>query len=443
MRQSFLANSISPPRQELRRRIACWIGTLGLAAVAIGFGASTSAVNIGLALLVVGAILVVDDIHRALKPAEYGLIAALVAFVCLNTLWAVQVLQVDAELASDSLRELLKVAGITALAAGWWMTHGRLSLRLLLTLLVVGIVLGTLPTINYQGVLAGAGRLHLTSMNPNELGFFAGTLLLLSVIALLPGGVANRADSKFSSWFRALFLVSSLVAVGMISLSQSRAILLAGVGSLVLVIGIRSLRSASRGDHSKRHLVIAAVVTLLLTTALLLSPIGKMLGDRFDSLENSIYLFTSIGSDSTPPAGFRDQVRLLLWRDGLAQIKLAPFLGHGPGTPETFISATGIAEIAHYKHYHNFWVNTLVSIGAVGTIGYLVLFFSLTLVALRDAVKTDTLSSWMALALWFYFLIIILVQLRINHPSGQAFFALAGGMSLHHLFASRSAPAQP
>ncbi|MCB1759281.1 MAG: O-antigen ligase family protein [Gammaproteobacteria bacterium] len=436
-------NNAYPPRQSLRRDIACWSGTLGLAAVALGLGVSTAAINIGLALLIVSALLVADEIHRSLRPVEYGLVAALVAFLCLDTAWAVQVMGAEPDNAGAGLRELIKVSGITAIAAGWWLAHGRLNLRQLLLLTTSGILLGTLSTIDFQQLLAGAERYRLTSMNSNELGFLAGTLLVMSVIALLPARVDEQANPAVRSGYRALFLVTAAIAVGLILLSQSRAALLASAGALVVVFSLRTLLPASRNRRSRRHLVAVMATALMLTAALILSPVGKVISDRFDSLENSIYLFTSLGSDATPPEGFRDQVRLQLWRDGLARIKQAPLLGHGAGTPEKFIAAIGLDEIEHFKHYHNFWVNTLVSIGVVGTLGFLTLFLGFTVIALRDAVRSDMLTSWLALALWLYFLTTILVQMRVNHPSGHAFFALAGGFSLHHLLQRRSARRQP
>ncbi|HXK57406.1 MAG TPA: hypothetical protein PLZ16_12240, partial [Gammaproteobacteria bacterium] len=79
-----------------RRSLASWTGTLGLAGVALGLGASTAAVNIGILLLLLGAVLVLDDIVDSIGIGNALLAAALTAFLLFVTLWAIYHFGIDA-----------------------------------------------------------------------------------------------------------------------------------------------------------------------------------------------------------------------------------------------------------------------------------------------------------------------------------------------------------
>jgi len=163
-----------------------------------------------------------------------------------------------------------------------------------------------------------------------------------------------------------------------------------------------------------------------------ISPLGTVLTKRFDDIGLSLQM--PVSSDLDSAQDHSDKIRLLLWRESLSLARNAPLLGHGPGAAPALIAQSSAGHKRHYNHFHNIWMHWLVTIGIVGALGFALLFYSLAIRSTSDAMASDRLVSWSAVGLWIYFFVITLAQLRVNHPSGQAFVILLGGMSYFAAF---------
>ncbi|MCB1751339.1 MAG: O-antigen ligase family protein [Gammaproteobacteria bacterium] len=421
-----------------RRSLASWTGTLGLAGVALGLGASTAAVNIGILLLLLGAVLVLDDIVDSIGIGNALLAAALTAFLLFVTLWAIYHFGIDAHAAWKEFGTLAKIAGLPSLAAGWWLSRGHLRYHHLLILFSLSVIIGCIGGLNIEMLLRTpfAGKeIIITNLNRNELGFLAGILFMISGISLLLDERAKSSLPGSGPVWNILFILTAGLTGFLVITSQSRAIILGICIALVATFCIRILSTRHKIGRPGRRYALIAISTLVLLGLITFSPLGQVLSKRFDGIEKSLYLLTNLNGEPLPD--FKDNKRLLMWQESISLIAVAPLTGHGPGTAPALMAKSPHTEIRHYSHFHSLWLHWAVIIGIPGALGFAVLFLALAAQSARDAVRHDRHISWSALGLWVYFFFVTLVQLRINHSSGQAFVILVGGMSYYCAFDTR------
>ena len=438
-----------------RRNLASWAGTLGLASVALGLGASSAAVNIGFVLLLLGSALVLDDIVKSMRITDPLLALLLTAFLLFVTLWATLHSGVDSKAAWGDFRILVKIAGLPSLAAGWWLLHGHLKYHQLLILLALGILIGCFNAINIEMLLQTpfAGKAVITDLNPNELGFLAAILFIVSSVSLL---LDKRSKTSFpgSSWhWNLLFIITASLSGYLAITSQSKSIIIGICTAMVSVFFVRIMTTGHKTAQQRRRYGLVAISTLVICGLIALSPLGGTLVKRFEGFSKSLYMLPTIymkqhdgvrdgdrfkfPHDSNSPSADTSLVgyeRFMMWEESIFLLNEAPLIGHGPGTTPGLLAKSSYTEIRRYKHFHSLWFQLLVVLGTIGTFGFAALFIGFATRSGRDAAKLDRHISWSALGLWIYFFVTTLAQLRINHPSGQAFVILVGGMSYYCAF---------
>lgn len=132
-------STFSQSDNNMRKRIAGWIATSGVALITLGLGSSTTSTTIGLILLFTGSVLVIDDMIKEIPLGSFLLPAALTLFLLCITFWAIHQLQVEIKPAWKEFRSLMKIAGLPALALGWWLLRGQLRCHHFLVLLALGV----------------------------------------------------------------------------------------------------------------------------------------------------------------------------------------------------------------------------------------------------------------------------------------------------------------
>lgn len=438
---------INPPQKTLfqsynsmRSRAAGWIGTTGVVLMALGLGPSTTAVSIGLLLLLAGSLLVIDDMARSLSRGSFLLPAGLTLLLLFVTLWAIHQLHVDAGPAWKEFKSLAKIAGLPALALGWWLVHGRLRIHHFLALLIVGLLLRFLDGIDFETALhtlLESGKI-ISNVKSKELGFLASVLFMISVGSLLLNARTRSALTGSSKLWNTIFILTAIVSGYLVIISQTRSIVLAIGFALVLILLLRIIihRRQSR-QHGRRHLAISVLVVALLGLVLI-SPMGKIVVERFDGLGKGFTML--ISGDREHLAGLSESFRhrILMWHEGVSLTAEAPLTGHGPGTARSLLANAFHGEI-DYSHFHNFWIHLLVVIGIPGALGFVILFASYAVKSFKSVVEHDSYMGWLSLGLWAFFLVDILAQFRINHTAAEAFVILAGGMSFYAVNARQKA----
>jgi O-antigen ligase len=186
-------------------------------------------------------------------------------------------------------------------------------------------------------------------INPNEV---AGALVLL-----LPGAVVATVDSRPSPPMRAVIAGCAVIAVAVLTLTQSRlGYLGAACGLLALVAGWRTRRVRVR----------RAVLAL----ALIVPALGEL------SLPpSSLFL-------APTPAGARPvttlDVRLVMWDRGLSMLRDAPWSGVGPGQFTEVLHTSYASEVIPRGtewavHAHNFALQAALDYGIPAAAAFFVL----------------------------------------------------------------------
>lgn len=433
-------STFSQSDNNMRKRIAGWIATSGVALITLGLGSSTTSTTIGLILLFTGSVLVIDDMIKEIPLGSFLLPAALTLFLLCITFWAIHQLQVEIKPAWKEFRSLMKIAGLPALALGWWLLRGQLRCHHFLVLLALGVFFGCFEGISFDSVLHTpiAGRKIFTAINPNELGFLAGILFLISTISLLLDA-RTKAELPGSNWiWNLLFIMTAGVSGYLIIISQSRSIIL-GIGfALASILLLRILISRrENGQHGRRF----AVITLVLLACLglvLISPLGKVVVERFHGVGQSLSMLTSKDTEQVAKLSESLRHRIWMWQEGVSLTAEAPLIGHGLGTARSLLAKSSHPEI-NYQHFHSLWIHLMVVSGILGMLGFVALFAHYVIASIRGVVRHDSYMGWLSLGLWAYFIVAITAQLRINHPSGVAFVMVVGGMSFYAFSSLRKA----
>ncbi|MDN5872260.1 MAG: O-antigen ligase family protein [Nitrococcus sp.] len=416
-----------PNHDSMRGRIACWLGTIGLGTMVLGVGVSTAAINIGMALLSLATLLVVDELKGTLRCPELRVALALTGFLVVVTLIAgVR----EPALASEHRNygwDLIRIAGLPAFAAGWWLSHGKLSRRALFVLFSIGVIAGGAEFIEWEHALSAplAGRGLIHGGNFNSLSFLAGVLLAINLGAVLapfrPGSAGSRRR-----WPLVLFgLAASLVAAFFLLNGQSRGAYLGVLGSLIVALGLR-LWIGRDGGMRRQTITILVLVVLVGTVAYAAKPVRSVVLDRFH-IASMFDKFLSGSLTSGEPETL--DIRIKLWREGISAFARRPLLGYGPGAAPKLLSASEYTEIRHSPHFHNVWIQWGATTGVGGVLGFALLYGLLARASLRGALDRRDAFDWAATTLWAFVGIVTMVQLRYNQPAGTAVVVLLGGMA--------------
>ncbi|MCP4996080.1 MAG: O-antigen ligase family protein, partial [Gammaproteobacteria bacterium] len=303
----------------------------------------------------------------------------------------------------------------------------------LLALLTLGIFIGCFDGIDIGRAVHSpfAGNNIISDINSNELGFLAGIPFTVSSTSLL---LDQRSKSSFpgsNTLWNSLFIVTAIVSGYLVITSQSKAVILGICIAIASVLFLRILISRFNYNRQGRKSTVIAVSTLAIFCVITFTPIGQVLIKRFDGLGETLLMLANGDIEVMSGLELILKDRLEMWRESVSLIADAPLIGHGPGTAPALLAKSSYSEIAHYQHFHSLWLHLLVIIGIVGTLGFAALFLSLSITSAKGAINHDKYISWLSLGLWVYFLVIIVAQLRINHPSGEAFVILVGGMSYY------------
>jgi O-antigen ligase len=134
--------------------------------------------------------------------------------------------------------------------------------------------------------------------------------------------------------------------------------------------------------------------------------------------------------------------RLRLYDYALEQLKLNIWFGHGPGTSEILINSAGnqLVEEKGADHFHNIFLDTIVQLGVVGLIFYLIMFFiifqNLKTARKYSLIREDfLLFSFGSLSLIF---ISGIFNQPLHSPHGTYLFALLVGVCCSYKFSIKS-----
>ncbi|MDZ7809181.1 MAG: hypothetical protein U5L11_02370 [Arhodomonas sp.] len=135
---------------------ARWAGCLALYVMALSVDLSTSGFNLAMGLLCIASIPLAGGIWRDLRdlPA-FWLVSALTAYVVIQSLVIAAYHPVIGESSNPHWSHVARVAGLVSLIIGWWLFEYRQHLPRLLLLVVVGLAVNRLLSIDYAALTHG------------------------------------------------------------------------------------------------------------------------------------------------------------------------------------------------------------------------------------------------------------------------------------------------
>jgi O-antigen ligase len=198
----------------------------------------------------------------------------------------------------------------------------RAGLGRFLTLgLAAGAVTGVLTALGQAYGVLDSDLLSLSRAPGGTFGNrnFVAHLAAISLPVLLATALAARTRLGYL-----LAIVATLLTVGLMVLTRSRAAWLATVVSGLVFLGLGFLLGGLWRDQTARRRLLGPILAILLGAALALT-----LPNTLDWRSDSPYIDTLKGLTNYQEGSGRG--RLLQWRNSLALVREDPMLGVGPG----------------------------------------------------------------------------------------------------------------
>jgi O-antigen ligase len=281
-------------------------------------------------------------------------VAIYAAWAATSMLWTVDPTLTVAQTTSGGALASLALSAIYLVAVALLVTTERELQRLLVTIWALAVLVGVIAIGEY---LSGSARAVGVTGDPN---FFAS----LQVVALpLATVLASQARSGLA---RAVYLIGLGIVVGSVVTSLSRGGILALVGVFML-LGLQPARAFFRTPARKRVFLVAMLAGAL---ALLAVSYGA-LSARTSSL------FTTADGGSG---------RANLWRAAIAGFDEHPVRGLGfgafPSQSNDLMRRTPGVDFTAYQlrptgqYVHNAYLESLVEVGVVGLVLFLVVLLA-------------------------------------------------------------------
>jgi O-antigen ligase len=409
-----------------------WLGLSGLYLFALSGGVSTAGFNIGIYLMLIALLIQLPVNARRLlrEPLLWGSLL-LGLYLAYSTYSAINEFPMTSDFQTKRSWRWFMISGFFSLVCAWWIAARTRHLGLLLGLATAGFFLSFVFKTDWsqwQHYISGALRIDMDSLNPNKTGWYAA--MFCSGLMIL----VYRYIHVFSRSHLSLHLlrISASLALciffGLFLLwSQSRAAWLAfGVVVLLLTL-LLLIQGYSRRQFNVKHATVILAVTLL---SLYLVQNTDIIKKRIAYESDTI---RSLSADQISELPMNSVgTRLKLWEYGIDKFQQRPLLGWGLGTMNTQASVFTHGEA---NHLHNFYLETLVGLGAVGAT---LLLFNIVLIqrlAWR-AYRNGTMEREMGILLLALFILTVVFQFFSTHlgTQGKFFMILLGGLACSYHF---------
>ncbi len=400
--------------------IAAGIALGGIYVFAFSAPWSTSLVEVGLFLIVVGSLPVLPLIWRDLRREPvFWVTLVLVAYLAIHSTVYLHLYPRLDEMKNPNWSHWLRTAGLWSLLLGWWLYRRPNHAKPLVLALILGLFFGVLVKGGYDSVLSGELWAHRRSIlvysdylgySPNYLGLATGAAILsiTAWVVLEQRGVLNGWQ-----WAGTALLLVLLVMMFIGSGSRSAWLALpAGLG-VVFLYGLVG--------YGARDSLKPVLISTLFTGAILVGLVFVYREFLFVRLEREwdvLFLFLSLdwaaAAEIPAPLGYR----VAMWMRGMDALLEAPMFGWGAGSGIYQLEGEGFG----FRHFHNIYLELLVSFGFMGAAGFLVvhgLIYARTLAAYRSSAISRAMFVGLG-AVTLFLLIKLSFEIRIGHSEGRA-----------------------
>lgn len=381
---------------------------------------STAGSNLSIGLILIATAVVFPLFWRDVRRQPvFWLAVALTAYILARSLLALQVYPELDESHNPHWSDLLKVTGLAALPLGWWLYRYPRHVPAILATALAGLLTGAAFAGDWNQILAANfGSRVVWGYSPNYLGTVSGaaSLGLLSWLVL-----GTKPGARRWAWFIGLPLL--IITAFFLYTSQSREAWVA------LPIGLLTLFGAVlKYCHSRRRcsVALASLVGALAAIALAVFAFdgGVLLLKRMTNEWHTMVAALSGQLDAVVAAGGSTGLRVEMWLAGLEAATVKPLFGWGPGAG--MIVLQGEFADMRFGHFHNLYIELLVSLGVVGlglTAITIICFMRAARRASRLGLWPDALSVGV-LAVTAFTAVTVLFAIRIGQTEGRASLTL-------------------
>lgn len=332
------------------------------------------------------------------------------------------------------------------LLVAYWMGKARARWDELLIVLMAGFLAQILRPENWTNVMAKA-HLYWTGAERIEFGSPASVYGLWCAIVLLACLLLFRLiwGAPENKWAHAarVFLwaaVSSISAMGVI-FSQSRS---AWIGSVLI-----SLPATFYYLHRTRQtrLGVFGIAGFCILVLSLTNFPAIMKSRIFEASYHKVFLEETDG-DIISINDRSISERLLMFKIAWELCKKQPFFGYGPGVSSIQLRAVRDAypgKIQLYDHFHNFVLDMLFQLGAIGLTFYGLLFYTLIRQLIRSRLNAYVDFDIFLFVLASFALIAIscMADQPLNHTKGLYIIVFLGGICYSSYFFTDSGASPP
>jgi O-antigen ligase len=271
-------------------------------------------------------------------------------------------------------------------------------------------------------------RIDMDSLNPNKTGWYAAMLCSALIIFIYRYTTTFKQTRLAFHLLRLSTTVALSIFFGLFLLwSQSRAAWLAFSTIIILFLFILLFQGDNKG---RSKLIKSAIVLAPLAVCLYIVMQFNIVQNRIAFESDTIQSITTEQVSELPMDSVG--IRLKLWEYGMEKFQQRPLLGWGLGTMNTHLSmhTDGVA-----NHLHNFYLETLVGLGLIGTT---LLLLNIALISRmawlayqRGAMEKDMGTLLLALSI-----ITVIFQFFSTHlgTHGKFLLILLGGLACTYRF---------
>lgn len=400
-------------------RAATHVSLAGLYALFFFSTFSTAGYNVALALLLTATLLSAKPLLLELyKTPIFILISILTLYVLLRSLAA---LNQTPEIASESnpnWTHHLRTTGAISLVSGWWIYRQVKHFKVFFALAISGLFVGVL----HDGDLNTIASLDFSSRyvwgyNPNYLGMIAG----IAFIALM-GSSLFCSIWKHKKSITTVMIGACILSLFMVLTSQSRAAWLGLTTSLPALVFLYINYSYRKGYSFLRIAKISA--PFIAFAILFLSFYDDFFINRLMQEKEVVKHLLSGEIDLAAALGGSSGLRVAAWLVGFETLLAQSIAGAGPSTSSQLLSDYNLG------HFHNIYLEIIVSFGLIGGILYLTIT-TLLIYYLYNAYKQGLISFYFfstLIAATIFVAVMLFFDIHIGQPGGRAVLNTLGAI---------------
>ena len=351
--------------------------------------------------------------------------------------------------------DLFQLGFLYAVVIAYWVSDNPRRVYPVFLLALCGLVIRIILKIDITNLRAYLLNRPGFGMPANAFGLYA-SVALLGILLFAWSMWGGRQQTKQVVLGLFIWLVLGLILLQGLVFSQSMSAYLATLIVFPPLFFIKLFAFYKTAAGRRRRAAMALFFLPLLVITLLVFANTEIIKNRILVLPAAVQMISANQTENLP--GLTLKARYDAWRLAYTKWQERPLLGWGPGTPPLLLKDSAIKSIQIgaaggrvMKDFHNSYLETLIQIGFVGSI-FFIIFWWLVFKSLWQAHRSrwlDLNTVLFTLGALALFLITTAANLRTGDHLGRHHIALFCGIAYAYSFyqkrtaAKDSAPIRP